>query len=621
MFRHLFLWFALLFGASVFAQVPPEFGEVGSHEFYVDQLSKSKDVEFQELLAAYDAYILMHPTDINAQVERCKFIGNSYIDEYEEYNLKYEETEACLSSLVESHPEHPQVLIYTAENKYGDERFEILETARKTMKANEDQWGDSDRAIVFRMLADYLDEEQAQSLYYYKKAQELDDGLDLSLQIARIYEEQGKKERATEVLLPNLHKDTLLWNINQKGNLLLKLGEPEKALELFEQVREKDSTYIDNHEMALAMAGLKNYGAARLFLVRDTLNEWNRTKTKQRLLQHDLEHSETALALEVYRSLQADSPFDDLFGIKRFRIFLKDPFLAWTLKETFHFTLLYLLVIVALIMPYLWILPVQGIGRMLKNSGYAPRSKLQFHWTIEHFWVLSFVYMMAQLVTVFVYEYELTMNYYFDLVSMYGEEEIDGALLADEMVLFVLFMAFGTVLVMNKKRWKQVFASNLRIRQMIGLGVLFVIFNRIIIRLLGLFVEIEEPAFDFNVILGAEQDTIAVMQEHGFFVAVLLVAVVVPIYEEIIFRGAILGSVEKYIGFKGANVFQAMLFALVHDDMALFPFFFIFALVVGYWVKRSGGLLTGIFFHAIHNFTVVLALYYLSKMANTIQLG
>ena len=117
-----------------------------------------------------------------------------------------------------------------------------------------------------------------------------------------------------------------------------------------------------------------------------------------------------------------------------------------------------------------------------------------------------------------------------------------------------------------------------------------------------------------NFILGAEQEILAVMSQHGFLVTALMAAVIVPIYEEIIFRGVILGPVEKYIGFKAANVFQAILFALVHDDLSLFLFFFVFALIVGYYTRKSQGLLAGIVLHGLHNFTVLLGLYYLSQL-------
>lgn len=276
--------------------------------------------------------------------------------------------------------------------------------------------------------------------------------------------------------------------------------------------------------------------------------------------------------------------------------------------------LLYGLVLLAFLLPYLWVLPVYGIGDLLKKSGIKVKTQLNYSWKISHFWLVSFFYLLASVLTVCIFEYQDTINYYFDLGNYYGEEEIDQSLLANEMIFYVVFMALTTLAVLNRKRIKTVFASNLSVRQMIGLGILFVVFNRFFIKGLSFLVDID-TGIEPNLILNAQQEILAMISQYGFIVVAVLTAVIVPIYEEIIFRGVILGAVEKYIGFKGANVFQAILFALVHEDLALFPFFFVFAIITGYWVKKSGGLLTGIFFHGINNFTVVVALYYLSRMS------
>lgn len=228
--------------------------------------------------------------------------------------------------------------------------------------------------------------------------------------------------------------------------------------------------------------------------------------------------------------------------------------------------------------------------------------------------MISFFYLLAQLIIVFIYEYQDTLNYYFDLGASYVEETIDTKIVANEMIAFVVFMAISTLTVLNRNKIQDVFRTSLTIRQMIGLSVLFVIFNRIFIKFLGLFVDLENPMIGSNVILSAQEEIMAVMSHNGFLVTAILVAVVVPVYEEIIFRGVILGAVEKHVGFVGANIIQAILFALVHDNLQLFPFFFVFAIITGYWVRKSGGLLTGIFFHGVHNFTILLALYYLSKI-------
>lgn len=608
-----FLLLFIVFGFCASAQEVPDFGKVDSHEHYVSRLANSKDKNFQEVIGLYEYYIQENPNDVVAQVELCKFIGNSYWDEYEDYNLKYEETEACIANLMVKYPNNPKVLIYRAQNLYGEDKLEILNIAKELIDTRRTDWLNIEIAAINEMLGDYHQEENWLALMHYKKAQKLNDSLDLSLAIARIYEAQGKDDLAREALLANLEKDTLIWKMNQKANLLLQLNEPKKALYLFDIIGKKDSTIIDNEEMAKAMTELEEFGTAREFLVRDTIREWGKINSKQLLLAHDLKYSEGKVALETYRKLQEESSFDDFFGIKRFRVFLKNPVLGWSPSEVFHFFLLYVLVLLAFLLPYLWVLPVYGFGDLLKKSGIAVKSRLHFSWNISHFWLVSFFYLLASVLTVFVFEYQDTLNYYFDLGTNYVEE-VDQSLLANEMILFVFLMAGSTLLVLNRKTIRDVFRSNLSIGQMIGLGVLFVIFNRIFIKGLGLFVDLESVA-DSNIILSAKEEILAIISQNGFFAAALLTAVIVPIYEEIVFRGVILGSVEKYIGFKGANVFQAILFGLVHEDLALFPFFFVFALITGYWVKRSGGLLTGIFFHGIHNLTITVALYYLSKLS------
>ncbi|TMM57238.1 CPBP family intramembrane metalloprotease [Maribacter algarum] len=609
------LFFSFLFTFWVYSQQTPGFGETNSHEFYVSQLTNSKDENFQEIIKLYEAHIHRNPNDVAAQVELCKFIGNSYWDEYEEYNLKYEETEECISNLAAKHPKNPKVLIYRAENLYGEDKLEVLNSAKGLIETNRTEWLSLEVAEINRMLGDYHQEKKWLSLMHYKKAQKLNDSLDLSLSIAKIYEAQGKKDLAKEVLLPNLEKDTTLWKMNQKANLLLKLNEPQKALDLFDVIGKRDSTFIDNEEMAKAMADLGDFATAREFLVRDTIKEWNKINAKQLLFAHDLAQSEGKVALESYRKLQEESSYDDFFGVKRFRVFLKNPLLRWSPSEVFHLFLLYGLILVAFALPYLWVMPVYGLGSLLRKSGISIRPKLNSQWNIKHFWLVSFFYLLASVLTVIIFEYQDTLNYYFDLGNTYFEESTDKSLLANEMILFVALMAISTLLVLGGKKIKFVFKSNLSIRQMIGLGILFVVFNRIFIKILSLFVDLEDTVGS-NIILNAKEEILAVMAQNGFLVTVLLVAVIVPIYEEVVFRGVILGSVERYVGFKGANVIQAILFALVHDDLALFPFFFVFALVTGYWVKKSKGLLTGIFFHGIHNFTILVALYYLSKMTS-----
>lgn len=301
MLKNTFLFLILLLSFFGAAQQAPDFGSNKSHEYYVSQLSSSKDRNFQEVTSQYEAYIQKHPNAVTAQIELCKFIGNSYWDEYEDYNLKYEETEECISNLASKYPKNPKVLIYRAQNLYGEDKLEVLNTAKELVDTNRTDWLSHEISEIHKMLGEYHQEEKWRALQFYKKAQKLNESLDLSLAIATIYEEQGKDDLAREILLPNLEKDTLIWKMNSKARLLLKLDEPEKALYLFDIIGKKDSTYIDNTEMAKAMTDLENFDTARAFLVRDTLRSWGKIDAKQDLFAHDLAHSRGEVALQTYR--------------------------------------------------------------------------------------------------------------------------------------------------------------------------------------------------------------------------------------------------------------------------------------------------------------------------------
>jgi membrane protease YdiL (CAAX protease family) len=105
-----------------------------------------------------------------------------------------------------------------------------------------------------------------------------------------------------------------------------------------------------------------------------------------------------------------------------------------------------------------------------------------------------------------------------------------------------------------------------------------------------------------------EQNIIALKDSYGLLVTFLLVAGLVPVYEEVIFRGIVLNASQKYMLFVGANVVQALFFALIHDNFAWFPFYFAFGMTAGYLRSKSGGLGAGIAFHATNNAIALLAL-------------
>jgi membrane protease YdiL (CAAX protease family)/Flp pilus assembly protein TadD len=86
------------------------------------------------------------------------------------------------------------------------------------------------------------------------------------------------------------------------------------------------------------------------------------------------------------------------------------------------------------------------------------------------------------------------------------------------------------------------------------------------------------------------------------------VPVVIPVVEEVLFRGLFYGALEKRWGIKGAILGSAFLFSCVHLQFIGFFYLFCFGLILGWarWQSRSLGLPIAI--HSLNNATAMLAL-------------
>ncbi|MEL7269468.1 MAG: CPBP family glutamic-type intramembrane protease [Bacteroidota bacterium] len=597
------------------AQNEFDFGALDSHVIFIKELEKAKDLDFERVLALYEDYIQKYPNDIIARVERCKFIGNAYYDEYEDYNLKFEETEACIEQLYSAFPEEPSVLVYKAENGYGDKRHQILLKALESIENSANDWRSKEKASIHKMMGDWYGENKELALRSYQKAQTYDSNGDYSVQTARILIELEQKEEAAAVLQVNIDKDTAYWSLYPKAQLLMDADEPEMALEIFQEIAKKDSSYVSNQDLAEIMISMENYKSAREYYVQDTLvSAWDNVSSLKRLFEHDLQYSQPEVALESYRSLQESSPFQDILGIKRFQIFLKAPLLNWTFGESFRFGLNFLLIILLFFVPYVWILPVYYLSQIRSSKRLANQGpKLNLSWGLRHFWMISFIYLLVQFLlnTVLYYDYfiETIFGDSYLIDDLFESDE----LLANGIILFVSLMAVGTLGFLNNKTLGQIWSSSISIGKSLGIALALFALNLVMMRIFKTFFPLEEIDLS-ELILNPRVEVVATLKTYGLLITVLCVGLVAPIYEEIVFRGIVLGSVEKRLGFVFANILQASLFALIHFSLQLFLYYFIFGFLTGILVKRTGGLRTGILAHVLNNTLAALTLYGLLSM-------
>jgi len=86
----------------------------------------------------------------------------------------------------------------------------------------------------------------------------------------------------------------------------------------------------------------------------------------------------------------------------------------------------------------------------------------------------------------------------------------------------------------------------------------------------------------------------------GIVTYLISLAVVPAIFEELLFRGVIMQSLRRF-GDGFALVVSAFLFAVTHGNLIQGPNAMLMGLMIGYFVLRSGSLITGMIIHFVNN--------------------
>jgi membrane protease YdiL (CAAX protease family) len=98
--------------------------------------------------------------------------------------------------------------------------------------------------------------------------------------------------------------------------------------------------------------------------------------------------------------------------------------------------------------------------------------------------------------------------------------------------------------------------KNISLFAVLGIGCQF-FFSGVLSLLTPFFIDVFS---DYSEVLGA-------LTSGNRVVVLLLMVVIAPVAEELIFRGVILHMANRYVTFIGANILQAVLFGIYHDNV------------------------------------------------------
>lgn len=87
---------------------------------------------------------------------------------------------------------------------------------------------------------------------------------------------------------------------------------------------------------------------------------------------------------------------------------------------------------------------------------------------------------------------------------------------------------------------------------------------------------------------------------------VIALCVVIPVVEELLYRGIVYGRLKDWLGCRTAIVASAVIFGLVHMNLVQFVYAAVFGLLLAYFAEVSGNLSGPVAAHAAANLTSVL---------------
>lgn len=573
---------AFLVAGVAFADEPATIATPTS-EGGVTQVTERKTAAYRDVLAGFDAAILAAPDDAALAVARCKFISEFTDDEYGEWvEAAPADLEACGQALSVRWPKAPVAQLFALEQSWGDDAIKLGEKLFKESS----EWPAPMRRELLTKLSESLEDKNA------------DRSGELAVMAARL----GEPSRAAlavdhlvarndftaaAALLRDTPPATVTWQA--KARIESALALPDRHAAVAELRRYAKAGF----EVEAAIAARAHLRAGDVAVARKLLKG---ADGKGSALQQV--RFEAALAAKDFDAAAASVDVTDAENVAanlgRFAILLTQaPQTLWSGPMLLAALVCAVLVLLFALIPGLLCVPVhyRGLVRQVRGKAVVP---LYDGIGLRHAWIAGALFLTVPLLVVAAIEPA-------SLATLLGGEALPQA---DALFRATLW---GTVVgllclvpLVRRMDLRQLVGDRTTIRQswrvllawacLVGVGALVGVMNS---QSGGSTETMQTKMVD--ALASGGRDT------YGPWLALLVVALLVPIFEELVFRGLILGGLTRHISFGWANTLQAVLFASVHDDLPRFPFYLTLGLLAGWLVKKTRALGPAIALHVANN--------------------
>lgn len=566
----------------------------GSDERLGKLIEGTREASYHDVVAGYRQACAARPHDAVLALEQVRFIERFAYSEDITIESASDDLAAAVAYMQERFPEAPGTILYNLRQIY-DDTFEAKADEAARLIA---RWGDQDLAEFFLLRAQHCDDQKSPVRLHTFAEQSFSahPTPEAGLLLARALHSSRNDRDALETLVHPVFESATPWLKRQKMDLLFDLGAREDARTLFEELRAANQWSVTNEDTASRLARSGEIELARGILHEMPLHDYNREKLLLARYRFELEHGTTAQAAAAYREYRALGLATDPFLRHRITLLRHHPAAGWTLQDLGGALLLLALLAGAAALPLVVLAPVHYWSLLRSRRGKAP-GWADALWGLRAAWLAWGALCVVEVAIIWTYlpnTLQVITNPAAATESPHLRLPVLASLLGAEMLCAVVLLA-------HRRAWRLLGPGTWSLGRTIGLGLGIAFGLRAVLRVYLLFLPASLLEQKAAAIAPTLQVMLALRDQLGPIGLFGTVALLGPILEEVLFRGLLLQSVARHIPFLWANVLQAALFALAHQNLPLFPFYLAMALFAGLFAKRSGGLLAPIILHVANN--------------------
>lgn len=580
-------WILLLAAPADAQPALPAPGAPGSAAAHVEALQQAHEDAAEQTLARFDRRVAEAPGDAIAALERCRFIEGAFYDPLEGNSTRQEGYDACRAELEERFGDHPDVGVALIEDLYEED---AVVAGEEFLAAPPEAAEPRHLAAVHAHLAEQ-DYDEVSSGEHAEQAMALDPSRELRAIAARGRIASGDRDGARELLLAGLMETEETWQLRAKAALLTELDAFDEALAAFREADRRDGQPEAHEDLPRALAGTGDVEGARAAW--QALEDgWVSDEARRARFEFELAHGDAASAAAAYEWLRNDDWSNDPFGRDRLTLLLAHPSAPWSWSHAWGFVGLGFLLFGVALVPSLWILPVAFAGLGRRAALAPPADERSF--TLRQAWAVSALYLIAETIGVFLY---------FEIIAEPDDTSPAGRALLARHALLTFSLSLAAVLLIVRGRVRSLLAPGTWGWQRMlaaAAGATLVLQLVFALAVWALSAESADPA--------TTELVRAVSASYGLPVSLFLVALLVPVLEEIVFRGVLLSAFARHLSPRWANWVQAGLFGLAHAHPVVTPYSFAIGLVTGWMTRRTGSLRPAVLLHVVNNAVAVVSI-------------